>query len=51
MDREKMWDKTKMCYDALVYNEGIKITNYEYQETIYTDGRSNDGRNVADIVL
>ena len=43
MDREKMWDKTKMCYDALVYNEGIKITNYDtlladyYRRDIYDE--------------
>ena len=29
MDRERMWDKTKECYDALINNEGPKISNYE----------------------
>ena len=43
MDREKMWDKTKKCYDALVNNEGPKITNYEtllkesYKKEIYDE--------------
>ena len=43
MDREKMWDKTKKCYDALVNNEAPKITNYEtlindcYKNGIYDE--------------
>ena len=28
MDRERMWDKTKMCYDALINGKGDKYTNY-----------------------
>jgi len=38
-----MWDKTKQCYDALVHNEGLKISNYEtllsdcYSKGIYDE--------------
>lgn len=43
MDRERMWDKTKKCYDALVNNEAPIITNYEtvleenYKKGIYDE--------------
>lgn len=43
MDREKAWDRTKKCYDAIVNGEGIKITNYEtllndcYRQGIYDE--------------
>ncbi|MGM9879420.1 MAG: 2,3-bisphosphoglycerate-independent phosphoglycerate mutase [Bacilli bacterium] len=43
MDREKMWDKTKKCYDALVNKEAPIISSYEtvlqanYQKGIYDE--------------
>ena len=43
MDRERMWDKTKKCYDALVNGEAPIITNYEtvleenYKKGIYDE--------------
>ena len=43
MDREKMWDKTKKCYDALINKEAPIISSYEtilqenYQKGIYDE--------------
>lgn len=43
IDREKMWDKTKKCYDALVNKEAPIISSYEsilkenYQKGIYDE--------------
>ena len=43
MDREKMWDKTKMCYDALVNGKGKEEQDYNkllkdsYSEGIYDE--------------
>lgn len=43
MDREKMWDKTKKCYDALINKEAPIIRSYEtvlkenYQKGIYDE--------------
>ena len=43
MDREKMWDKTKQCYDALVYGEAPVISDFRtvleenYKKGIYDE--------------
>ncbi|MGN0993441.1 MAG: 2,3-bisphosphoglycerate-independent phosphoglycerate mutase [Bacilli bacterium] len=43
MDREKMWDKTKKCYDALINKEAPILSSYEtilqenYQKGIYDE--------------
>lgn len=62
MDREKMWDKTKKFYDAIVNKEAPIITNYEtvleenYRKGIYDefipptiineDGQIEDGDSI-----
>lgn len=39
MDREKMWDKTKKCYDALIHGKGKEIKDYnKLLEESYANG-------------